>query len=68
MASPTGQTGQGVYPRQIVIMVTNETAERLDAEAKRHRLSKSEVTRTYIEAGIEVADQALAAASLAVPN
>ena len=63
MASPTGQTGQGVYPRQIVIMVTHEIADRLDAEAKRHRLSKSEVTRTYIEAGIDVADQALAAAS-----
>jgi predicted DNA-binding protein len=62
MASPTGQTGKGIYPRQIVIMVTEEIADRLEAEAKRHRLSKSEVTRTYIEAGVELADQALAAA------
>lgn len=63
MASPTGQTGKGIYPRQIVIMVTEKMADRLEEDAKRHRLSKSEVARTYIEAGIELADEALTVAS-----
>lgn len=55
MASPTAAPGQ--YPEQLVIMVTSETKARIVADAKRHQLSKSEVARTYLDAGIEVADE-----------
>lgn len=58
MASPTAAPGQ--YPEQLVIMVTSETKARINADAARHHLSKSEVARTYLEAGIQVADEAAA--------
>lgn len=55
MASPTAAPGQ--YPEQLVIMVTSETKQRINDDAERHRLSKSEVARTFLEAGIERADE-----------
>lgn len=62
MASPTAAPGQ--YPEQLVIMVTSETKARITADAKRHKLSKSEVARTYLDAGIQVADEAAELASV----
>lgn len=59
MASPTAAPGQ--YPEQLVIMVTSETKARIVSDAKRHRLSKSEVARTYLDAGIAEADSLAAA-------
>lgn len=56
MASPTGQAGHGKYPKQIVTMVDEATDTRLRDEAARNRLSLSEVTRTYIELGMQSAD------------
>lgn len=61
MASPTAAPGQ--YPEQLVIMVTKETKARIVADATRHSLSKSEVARTYLEAGISHADEVAAEAS-----
>lgn len=55
MASATAAPGK--YPEQLVIMVTTETKARIEADAKAHWLSKSEVARTYLEAGIERADE-----------
>lgn len=55
MASHTAAPGQ--YPEQLVIMVTSETKARIVSDAKRHRLSKSEVARTYLDAGIAEADR-----------
>lgn len=53
MASATGQTGKGKYPRQIVIMVSDEVADRIEREAIDEERSKSDVARGYIDAGIE---------------
>lgn len=61
MASETAAPGK--YPEQLVIMVTKETKARIVADAKRHTLSKSEVARTYLEAGISHADEVAAEAS-----
>lgn len=55
MASPTAAPGK--YPEQLVIMVTAETKARIEADATKHYLSKSEVARTYLDAGIERADE-----------
>lgn len=52
MASKTAAPGR--YPRQIVIMVTTDAGDHLDAAALNNRVSMSEVARTYIDAGIEV--------------
>lgn len=57
MASQTGQIGLGQYPEQIVIMTSTPMRNRIEREAKAHRLSKSEVARTYIEAGMKAADE-----------
>ena len=56
MASPTAKPGR--YPRQIVIMVTDEVGRHLDETARTNELSMSEVARTYIDAGIEAANEA----------
>lgn len=53
MASPTGQTGHARYPSQLVLIVGPDIVTRVTAEATLHRLSKSEVTRLYLEAGLE---------------
>lgn len=45
------------YPRQLVVMATDELADRIAADAARHGMSKSEVARLYLEAGIEAADK-----------
>lgn len=58
MASPTAAPGQ--FPEQLVIMVKRETRDRIVADAERHKLSKSEVARTYLEAGISHADEVAA--------
>jgi len=59
MASPTGQTGLGKFPHQIVIMVSIEVADRIADDAGAYKLSKSQVARAYIDAGIEAADEAV---------
>jgi len=51
MASKTA--APGLYPRQVVIMVTNEVGDYIDRTAETYQVSKSEVTRTLIDAGIE---------------
>lgn len=55
MASATAAPGK--YPEQLVIMVDTETKNRIETDAEAHRLSKSEVARTYLAAGIERADE-----------
>jgi hypothetical protein len=62
MASKTA--APGLYPRQIVIMVTDEVGDLIDKMATKHRVSKSEVARTLIDAGIEVGQAAAAGAEL----
>lgn len=57
MASPTGQTGHARYPSQLVLIVGPDIVTRVTAEATLHRLSKSEVTRLYLEAGLEHVEQ-----------
>jgi hypothetical protein len=59
MASPTGQTGKGKFPRQLVIMVTAETGELVDRLAAKHSLSKAEVARTFLEAGVKAGNAAV---------
>ena len=61
MASKTA--APGLYPRQVVIMVTNEVGDYIDDTAERHQVSKSEVARTLIDAGIEVGSRNAAKAS-----
>lgn len=61
MASSTA--APGLFPRQVVIMVTKDVGDYIDSMAERHRLSKSEVARTLIDAGIDAADEAAEAAS-----
>jgi len=63
MASPTGQTGLGKYPHQVVILVSDSVANRIADDAATYRLSKSQVARAYIDAGIAQADVALAHAA-----
>lgn len=57
MASSTGQTGQGLFPKQLIVMVSAETMKRIDRDAARERLSKSEVARTYLLAGMAIEDE-----------
>jgi hypothetical protein len=45
------------YPRQMVVMADDALADRIEADARRHGMSKSEVARLYLEAGIEAADR-----------
>ena len=47
-----------LYPRQAVFMLSDETADYIEAAAKRNGMSKSEVGRLLIEAGIEAAQAA----------
>lgn len=67
---PSGAAVAGAYPRpknfprQLVILVSDETADYIEAAARDNRMSKSEVGRTLLEAGIE-AGQAAAAADAA---
>lgn len=42
-----------LYPRQLVIMVTPELADHIEAVAREGAMSKSEVGRLLLEAGIE---------------
>lgn len=51
------------YPRQLIVMASDELADRIAADSKRHGISKSEVARTYLEAGIAAGEaEALAGA------
>jgi hypothetical protein len=45
------------YPHQLIVMVDEATWQRIESDAERGRLSKSEVGRTYLEAGIAYADE-----------
>lgn len=56
MASQTLPPGQ--YPAQVVFMATDELAGTIDAEARNRRVSKSQVTRDWCEAGREAAEVA----------
>jgi hypothetical protein len=62
MASKTA--APGLYPRQLVIMVTDEVGDYIDNTAAKHQVSKSEVARTLIDAGIEIGQAAAADAHL----
>ena len=57
MASPTGQAGTARFPKVLQVPVTAEVDERIRADATTHRLSIAEVARTYIDAGIDAADE-----------
>lgn len=57
MASQTLPPGQ--YPAQVVFMATDELADSIGREARRSRVSKSQVAREWIEAGREAADVAV---------
>lgn len=67
MATPSGNAIAGAnprpvrYPVQLVIMVSQEVGDRIAAEAVEHVLSKSEVARIYIEAGIDAGEAAASA-------
>lgn len=39
------------YPRQIVIMASNETADAVEAQAAEEGVSKSVIARRWLEAG-----------------
>ena len=56
MASQTLPPGQ--YPAQVVFMATGELADALAADARARRVSKSQVTREWCEAGREAAELA----------
>jgi len=58
MASKTA--APGLYPRQVVIMVTDKVGDYIDKTAETYQVSKSEVARTLIDAGIEVGSKATA--------
>lgn len=47
-----------LYPRQLVIMLDDETADRIAADAVERREPKSVVARGYLAAGIAAADAA----------
>jgi hypothetical protein len=53
------------YPKQLVIMVSAELFERIEADAARNAMSKSEVGRILIEAGYDAADAAASADDVA---
>lgn len=46
------------FPRQLVIMLDDATADRIDQDAEARREPKSVVARGYLEAGIAAADAA----------
>jgi hypothetical protein len=50
-------TAQATYTRQIIFMADEEMGDRILDEARRYGLSKSEVVRTYVEAGMRAADE-----------
>lgn len=45
-----------LFPRQLVIMLDDETADRIEADAIERREPKSVVARGYLKAGIAAAD------------
>ena len=45
------------YDHQIIALVDKETAGRIEDEAERYGISKSEVMRTYLVAGMQAADE-----------
>jgi hypothetical protein len=47
------------YPHQLILMVSDETWARVQRDADEHVMSKSEVGRTYLEAGIVATDEAV---------
>lgn len=55
---PSPFTPPGEFPKQLVIMVTEAVNETIIDAAKVNRLSKSEVARTLIDAGLKVGDLA----------
>lgn len=46
------KTLRAKYPRSLAVMLTDELAGRIEADAERAGLSKAEVVRLYLEAGI----------------
>lgn len=53
MAAVTPYVRPVLYPRQLVIMIDHETADRIEADAARRSMPKGAVARQYIRAGIE---------------
>jgi hypothetical protein len=45
------------YNRQVIAMLDDTTADRIAADADRNQVSKSDVVRTYIDAGIAAAEE-----------
>jgi hypothetical protein len=49
--------GSAKFTHQLIVMLDDEMAERIDADAISSRISKSEVARTYMQAGMDRADE-----------
>lgn len=45
------------YDRQAIVLLDDATADRIEEEAERYGISKSEVMRTYVAAGMQAADE-----------
>ena len=54
MAAATPYVRPVLYPRQLVIMLDDETADRIEADAARRGMPKGAVARDYLRAGIAV--------------
>lgn len=48
-----------LYPRQLVVTCTDETFERIEAEAQKAGVSKSAIARDYLATGMAAVDEAL---------
>lgn len=49
------QTAKARYPKQIVLMVSNEVEAVINVAAREQGLSKAEVCRAFLHAGIKAA-------------
>ncbi|MCU1617773.1 MAG: hypothetical protein JWO98_5313 [Frankiales bacterium] len=56
MAHYKAKTSKSKYPMQLIVMITPAMHERITADAKAADVSVSEVTRDYLEAGIDAID------------
>lgn len=54
-------TAKRKYPRTLQLPVSEATWARIEGDAERAGLSRAEVGRSYLDAGIEIADEDAAA-------